>query len=195
MAPALPVIGLTAHALAEERERCLAAGMVEHVSKPIDPDELVAAILRHVGPGDRPPVGEVVAAPPMEVPEFSHFAATNPPGLVDWQALIEQYDGREDFVTQLATMAVSGQRDVPAKVRAAAEHGDWDGLKFVAHSLKAIGGNLKAHGVRELAAQTEKAAREKEPQAAALAAELARQVEAMLAELAERLSGGRQPAP
>ena len=48
LAPGLPVIGLTAHALAEERQRCLAAGMVEHVSKPIDADELVDAILRHV---------------------------------------------------------------------------------------------------------------------------------------------------
>ena len=48
LAPGLPVIGLTAHALAEERQRCLAAGMVEHVTKPIDADELVDAILRHV---------------------------------------------------------------------------------------------------------------------------------------------------
>ena len=47
LAPDLPVIGLTAHALAEERARCLAAGMVEHVAKPIDIEVLVAAILRH----------------------------------------------------------------------------------------------------------------------------------------------------
>ncbi|MCP5306145.1 MAG: response regulator [Chromatiaceae bacterium] len=48
MAPALPVIGLTAHALQEERDRCLASGMVDHVTKPIDPDVLTAAILAHV---------------------------------------------------------------------------------------------------------------------------------------------------
>ena len=47
-APALPVIGLTAHALIEEREKSLAAGMVEHVTKPIDLDALVIAILRQV---------------------------------------------------------------------------------------------------------------------------------------------------
>jgi PAS domain S-box-containing protein len=48
IAPALPVIALTAHALDEERESCRAAGMAEHVTKPIDADDLVAAILRQV---------------------------------------------------------------------------------------------------------------------------------------------------
>ena len=46
--PELPVIGLTAHALPEVRQLCLEAGMVEHVVKPIDMAELVAAIRRHV---------------------------------------------------------------------------------------------------------------------------------------------------
>ena len=48
IAPSLPVIGLTAHALQEELDRCLAAGMVERVVKPVDVDLLVAALLRHV---------------------------------------------------------------------------------------------------------------------------------------------------
>ena len=47
-APGLPVIGLTAHAMAEERDKCHAAGMVAHLSKPVDLDTLVEAILRSV---------------------------------------------------------------------------------------------------------------------------------------------------
>ena len=42
----VPVIGLTAHALEEERDRCRAAGMVEHLAKPVELDELVAALQR-----------------------------------------------------------------------------------------------------------------------------------------------------
>jgi two-component system sensor histidine kinase/response regulator len=165
--------------------------MVEHVSKPIDPDELVAVILRFVGPGDRFPPG-----PTLKASELRHFAGPNPAGLVDWPALMAQYGGREEFVAKLATMAVTGQRDVPARLRSAADaRATWDGLAFAAHSLKAIGGNLKAHGVKELAARTESAAKAREPQAAALAAELADLFDALLAELSQRLSDTGPTAP
>ncbi len=41
----LPIVAMTAHALVEERQRCLEAGMNDHVTKPIDPDALFAAWL------------------------------------------------------------------------------------------------------------------------------------------------------
>ncbi len=48
IAPHLPVIGLTAHAMPEERQRCLEAGMRERITKPIDVNDLTAVILQHV---------------------------------------------------------------------------------------------------------------------------------------------------
>ena len=58
LAPDLPIIGQTAHALAEEKAACLAAGMVDHISKPIDPDTLFAKILKHA----RRPSGDRMAS-------------------------------------------------------------------------------------------------------------------------------------
>jgi PAS domain S-box-containing protein len=47
IAPGLPIIGQTAHALADDRKKCLAAGMVDHIAKPINLAQLVALIQRH----------------------------------------------------------------------------------------------------------------------------------------------------
>jgi len=47
IAPDLPIVGQTAHAFAEEKQACLDAGMVAHIAKPLDPDDLVKLILRH----------------------------------------------------------------------------------------------------------------------------------------------------
>jgi len=49
LAPQLPVIGQTAHAMQDERRECLAAGMVDHIAKPIDFRQLVDMIVRHLG--------------------------------------------------------------------------------------------------------------------------------------------------
>ena len=48
--PALPVVGLTAHAMNEERERCVAAGMVAHLAKPIHLEQLIATVRQHARP-------------------------------------------------------------------------------------------------------------------------------------------------
>jgi signal transduction histidine kinase/CheY-like chemotaxis protein/HPt (histidine-containing phosphotransfer) domain-containing protein len=77
IAPDLPVIGLTAHALDQERERCLAAGMVAHVSKPIDADDLVDVLLQH-----RKPVWASDATPLPEKTGKKPVPAADAPGPV-----------------------------------------------------------------------------------------------------------------
>ena len=59
---------MTAHALVEERQRCLEAGMNDHVSKPIDPDALFATLMRWVKPREVPTT-ESDGRPPKQADE------------------------------------------------------------------------------------------------------------------------------
>ncbi|UCV07624.1 ATP-binding protein [Dechloromonas denitrificans] len=56
LAPGLPIIAQTAHAFAEEREKCRTAGMVGHIAKPIDQQELRQVLQRHRPAQNPPPV-------------------------------------------------------------------------------------------------------------------------------------------
>ncbi len=49
----LPIIAMTAHAMAGDREKSIEAGMNDHVTKPIDPDQLISALVKWIKPGDR----------------------------------------------------------------------------------------------------------------------------------------------
>jgi PAS domain S-box-containing protein len=189
--PDLPVIGITAHAMAEERERCRAAGMVEHVAKPVDMDVLVAAILRHArsrsastGAAEPLPAANPVPLPAAPAEPLSAASGTD---VIDWAKLEARFRGKREFVDRLVNTAMSSHADSPAKLRALAEAGDFKDLAFIAHALKGAGGNLMAAELHELAARTEQSAKAGESQSRGLAEQLALAVERMLAAMAERI--------
>ncbi len=60
----LPIIAMTAHAMAEERDRCLAAGMNDHLTKPVNPDRLYATLARWLSPRISPKFQPIVESDP-----------------------------------------------------------------------------------------------------------------------------------
>ena len=184
IAPALPVIGQTAHALAEERERCRAAGMVETITKPLDHEALIAAILRHATKAP-------AAAPaPTPRPATDRTAAATTT-MVDWARLERRHAKRPDFLKKLLGMTLDSQSGASTRIRAAAAAGDLDRLAFLAHGLKSTGGLLFAGELQAQAAAVEAAIRAASPGAAAYAGQLAATLDAMLAEVREYLSSHR----
>ncbi len=162
--PSLPVIGLTAHAMPEERERCIAAGMLEHLAKPVTMDRLVPIILRHArqAPHDR----------------------RQP--LIDRNRLKDRYGDRAAFIAKLLATVRTTHAGTAAELRAAARDGDLLRLSVMAHTIKGSAGNLAASALLDLAQQTEDAARAGRGETAVtLAIELAATIEALLVELAE----------
>src|SRR6185436_11550970 len=62
----LPIVAMTAHATMEERQRCLATGMNDHVGKPIDPAALFETVGRFYKPAADAPAPDQPPSPPQE---------------------------------------------------------------------------------------------------------------------------------
>lgn len=180
----LPVIGLTAHAMAEARSQCLACGMVEHVSKPIDERTLFAVLLRSVRseeltpPCDQAGSGAAGAAP----------GGRDGDDVVDWPAVVAHFDGRPEFVLNLVRKVLSGDAGTPGRLLVAARENDLETITFIAHRVRNITGVLSAERANVLAIEAEKLARAGDSGATEVALALARAFESLLASCSRRVA-------
>ena len=186
MAPQLPVIALTAHAFNEERERCVAAGMVDHVSKPVEELALIRAVAAHCGASvndAHTPTTTPVAALPTSSSSAAQVSID-----VDWAALVALYGKKPGLLKKAVESVLQHNAQTGNKLRQAVEEGDTDTLVFVSHSLKGVAGNIKAPQLRELASETEQAGRQGLATVSTLSLQLADALEQTLAVLKENLS-------
>jgi CheY-like chemotaxis protein/HPt (histidine-containing phosphotransfer) domain-containing protein len=200
LAPGLPVIGLTAHAMPEDRKRCLAAGMCDHVAKPIDIEVLVAAIRRHASTvavpvaatevefaarlsSDPDPVGGVAVRLSSD-PGSIAGADANP--LIDWIAVEHYFEGNRELIDELIAIALKTQAETPNQLRQAAAEPNWERIAYLAHDLKSLCGYFQDRPMLDLAKRVERDARQQQPDAPPLALTLASAMEELLAALAER---------
>ncbi len=201
VAPGLPIIGLTANAMPGERERCLAAGMVEQLVKPVDLETLVEALSRHARRTVRPAAPTSTASAERPEPALrTPFPAEAEPAsgagteedhtgtvpAIDWPALEAHFKGRREFVDRLVSTVLKTHETTPQKLRTAGQDGDLEAMGFIAHSLKGMAGNMKASALQAMAREAESAARSQDPLSATLAENLAICLEAALQAMRKR---------
>lgn len=107
--------------------------------------------------------------------------------MIDWTALSERFNGREDFIAKLIDMVLRSHAETPARLRAAAHCKELALIAQMAHGLKSTTGNLEASMLHELAKATEQAAKDDDHAACTLAERLADGVDALLTELKRRV--------
>jgi len=151
---ALPIIAMTAHALVEERQRCLEAGMNDHVSKPIDPDALFATLVRWAKP--RPSQPSRPGDEHVEVP--SSQSLPNIEG-IDLRDGLRRVAGNRRLYRDLLLQFASKHDDAGLQVSAALKSGDRKLAERIAHTVKGVAGTIGIKKIQFAAERLEKAIR------------------------------------
>lgn len=150
----LPIIAMTAHALEEERRRCLDAGMDDHIAKPVEPHRLVAVLNRRLKP-----FGRREALP---VAEFVETDAGLPDSLegFDLAPALARMNGRVRTLRRAILDFLDRYGDAPVRLEHLRRAGDGPALERFAHGLRGSAGTVGAMAASAAAAALELAARE-----------------------------------
>ena len=158
---ALPVIAMTANAMAEDRQRCLDAGMNDFVAKPIDADQLWRALLRWT-PRRAEVRGQAVAG---HAAAGAVELAPGVPGLVlpwpvdglDTVTGLHRCLGKPDFYRSLLQQFVDRQAHIGYQIEQALGATQWERARRLAHTLKGVAGTLGALQLQVMAEAMEQA--------------------------------------
>jgi PAS domain S-box-containing protein len=153
----LPIIALTAHAFKEERDRCEAAGMNDHLAKPIDPDQLYSVVLRWVHPGK-----VVTASTHSESGKSMALPDGFPDSLpgIDVAAALKRVGGNSKLLRKILIEFRNQNRTTMADIRQALAIRDRGKALQLAHTLKGVAGTIGATALAATAREFEGAAGE-----------------------------------
>ncbi|MEO5347338.1 MAG: response regulator [Magnetococcus sp. YQC-9] len=145
---ALPVVAMTAHAMASDREKALSSGMQDHISKPIEPSRLFAALLKWI-----PPRGgaseDTGASDVMASVDRSIFAALlGLPG-VDGRLGLMRLGGNPELYRKMLHKFVLDQGELITELSGFVEEGRIQEAQFRIHAVKGVAGSLGMVRVQE----------------------------------------------
>jgi HPt (histidine-containing phosphotransfer) domain-containing protein len=191
----MPIVAMTANAMQSDREACRAAGMDDHVAKPIEPQELFQALLKWVKPregtaakadalGFTPSVPAVAAANPDSAPAL-------PTGIagLDTTLGLRRVLGKVPRYVSMLEKYVAGQSGTVAALREALATGDRETATRLAHTTKGVSGNIGATAVQQRAEALETALQQGAPleQTTPMVDALSQQLQPLLAAMAAQL--------
>ncbi|TXF99018.1 hybrid sensor histidine kinase/response regulator [Massilia arenae] len=137
----LPIVAMTAHALASDRALSRLAGMNDHVTKPIDPDLLFCTLLKWIDPArleGRPAPQGFQPAVQAQAPGHDPASTATLPAVpgIDWRLALDKVDGQHRRLEKRAGSFVREYAAAPRILRDALAAGDHARLQGLAHNLK-----------------------------------------------------------
>ncbi len=155
----VPIIAMTAHAMAGDDKKSIEAGMNDHVTKPIDPDKLFATLQKWIQPaaeraaGQQPPALDAPPEPYKAVPAEDEL----PESLAgfDLTAGLKRLGGNKRLYRKLLLDFGANYGGVADEIRGALATNDFNQTHSLVHNLKGLAGNLEATDLQAAAVKME----------------------------------------
>jgi len=146
--PRIPIVAVTASAMAGDREKCLAAGMDDYLSKPIEPERLAQVLGRWLCGPQQP----IPGAPPQAE------EAPGEPFAFDHAALLKRLMGKKSLADKVVRSFLEGAPSQLSNLRRQLGAHDAPAARREAHTLKGAAATASAPALRSLALAVEQAA-------------------------------------
>jgi two-component system sensor histidine kinase/response regulator len=153
----IPIIAMTAHAMTGDKQKSLAAGMDDHVTKPIDPDKLFATLLKWIRPaaeGPKPQPLDLTSKQVLQTPDAESLPEILPG--FELGAGLKRLGGNQRLYRKLLLDFGANYGQTAAQIREALADGDFDQAHSLVHNLKGLAGNLEATDLQAAAVEMEK---------------------------------------
>ncbi|MYM22010.1 response regulator [Duganella sp. FT135W] len=193
----LPIVAMTAYAMAGDRDKSLAAGMNDHITKPIAPEQLFRALIKWIPPS-RLAARRAQASAAMQIapPPADYMGASAPlpsiPG-VDWQLALDGVERQRGRLDKRIRGFLQEYQPAAQTVREALASGHHEVLHSLTHNLKSTAAYIGAFHLASQAQALEQALRnQRSDRIPMLASELADGLELVVGGLAQL---GEAPAP
>ena len=149
----MPIVAMTAHAMVDERQKCLDAGMNDHISKPIEVDKFFATLSRWVR-SSQAAHSPLRKAPSLIEPALAGPAPNAPAPSIEEGALylpgfetelaLSRLGNNERLYIKLLKQFLTYYAGTESQFYSALEAGDLTGAQRVAHTLKGLAGSIGA---------------------------------------------------
>ncbi|MDD1780386.1 response regulator [Enterovibrio sp. ZSDZ35] len=151
----MPIVAMTANAMERDVKQCKEAGMNDHVSKPIDVDELISAISRWTNASKETVKSSVVLNGQKAAESKALNIVDIDPLVLDANEGIGRIGGNSEAYWKVITAFTETKLSMIDKMKAALANDERDDVELFAHSLKGAAANVSAKGLAVLAGNLE----------------------------------------